>query len=61
MEVIEFIKDYTLNPDKQKSVCLPEVIEHFEVMPSMNGKISQEELEEVSSWIFEYEIPKETK
>ena len=52
MEVAEFVKDYVYYPDKQKSVCLPEVIRQFDTMPSMKGMISEEELDAVSEWIY---------
>ncbi len=55
MEVSEFIKSYVYNPDKQNSICMDEVIEAFDVMPSMKGEISEEELESVSEWIYHYD------
>ncbi len=55
MEVAAFIGDYVLNPDRDKSVCLPDVMQHFETMPSMKGKISDDELEEVSTYIYDAE------
>lgn len=61
LEVVEFVKDYVFYPDKAKSVCMEEVIEHFETMPSMKGKISLEELEEVGMWIYHYKQPEERK
>jgi hypothetical protein len=61
MEVVEFIKDYVIDPDKSKSVCLEEVISNFETMPSLRGKISEEELEMVSEWIYDYLPPEERK
>lgn len=61
MEVVEFIKDYVIDPDLSKSVCLEEVISNFETMPSLRGKISEEELEMVSEWIYDYLPPEEQK
>ncbi|MGB5965014.1 MAG: cytochrome c [Sulfurimonadaceae bacterium] len=52
MEVTEFVKDYVYYPDKQKSVCIPEVIRQFDTMASMKDQISEEELEAVSEWIY---------
>lgn len=54
-EVSEFIKDYVINPDKDKSVCLDIVISNFETMESMRGKITTEELEMVSEWIYYFD------
>lgn len=55
MEVGAFISDYLQNPDKQKSVCLPEVIKYFETMPSMKGQLSDNEIEVVSEFLYDYE------
>ncbi len=55
MEVGAFISDYLQNPDKQKSVCMPEVIKHFKTMPSMKGQLSEDEVEAVSEFLYDYE------
>jgi len=55
MEVSEFIKEYVYNPDKQKSVCMDEVLEAFETMPSLKGQISQEDVEEVAEYIYHFD------
>ena len=55
MEVGAFIEDYLMYPDKQKSICLPEVIQYFETMPSMKGQLSKEEIEAVSEFLYDYE------
>ena len=55
MEVGAFIADYLINPDKQKSVCLEDVIKHFDTMPSMKGKIDDDEIEAVSEYIYDYD------
>ncbi len=54
MEIDSFIADYLINPDKSKSVCLPKVIRHFDTMPSLKGKISVEEIEAVSDFLWAY-------
>jgi thioredoxin-related protein len=54
MEVDSFVADYLMNPDKSKSVCLPKVLKHFETMPSMKGKISVDEINEVSTFLYDY-------
>ena len=48
----EFLKDYLYNPDLSKTICLEGVIRHFEVMPSMKGKISEEEISEVNHFLY---------
>ncbi|RXJ85022.1 hypothetical protein [Arcobacter cloacae] len=48
----EFLKDYLYNPNLSKTICLEGVIRHFEVMPSMKGKISEEEISEVNHFLY---------
>jgi thioredoxin-related protein len=52
LEVEDFIGEYLKNPDKNRSVLTNEVNQFFKTMPKM--KIDDEELEAVSSYIFEY-------
>ena len=51
-ETADFVKDYIINPDKAKTICLEGVIKHFDTMPSMKGKISEEEVEDVSYFLY---------
>lgn len=55
MEVAAFITEYVLHPDRQKSLCLDEVMQSFETMPSLEGKVSEEELEAVSTYIYDFD------
>ena len=55
MEVAAFISEYVQYPDRQKSLCLDEVMQAFKTMPSLKGKISEEELEAVSSYIYDFD------
>ena len=55
LEVVEFVKSYIIKPDKQKSICMDEVLEAFDIMPSMQGKITEEESEEVASYIYHFD------
>jgi len=55
MEVGAFISDYLNKPDKQKSICLADVIKHFETMPSMKGQLNDNEMEAVSEFFYDYE------
>ena len=52
METSDFVKDYINNPDKAKTICLPGVIRHFDTMPSMKGQLSDEEVEDVSFFLY---------
>ena len=54
MEVESFVADYLMNPDKSKSVCLPKVLKHFKTMPSMKGKISVDEIDAISTFLYDY-------
>lgn len=55
MEVSAFISDYVLHPNRDKSVCLPDVMKYFKTMPSLKGKVSEDELEEINMFIYEYD------
>ncbi len=55
IEVVDFISAYVMEPDREKSVCLPEVMHYFETMKSLKGKISAEDLDEVANWIYDEE------
>jgi hypothetical protein len=48
----DFLKDYLYNPDLAKTICLEGVIRHFKVMPSMKGKITEEEIEQVNHFLY---------
>lgn len=50
----EFVDDYVLNPSASKSFCDKESLESYGVMPSQKGKITPDELEAVSEYIFEH-------
>ena len=43
-EIKAFIMDYVVNPDASKSVCESNKVQGFGVMPSLKGKVSQEDL-----------------
>ena len=48
----DFLKDYLYNPDLSKTICLQGVIRHFKVMPSMKGKITEREIEDVNYFLY---------
>lgn len=54
MEIDAFLESYLMNPKRENSVCLPEVLQYFETMPSMKGKISRDELEQIGAFLYEY-------
>jgi mono/diheme cytochrome c family protein len=49
----EFIVDYVQNPAASKSVCESNKVAKFGVMPSMKGKVSEDELEEIAEYLLE--------
>lgn len=51
--IIAFIKDYIENPSIQYSMCNPTAIEKFGVMPSLKGKLSDEERQMVAEWVYD--------
>lgn len=57
-EAVAFIKDYVLNPSKEKSVCMPQKIKRFGLMPSQKGNVTKEELESITSWLYDNFPPK---
>ena len=57
-DAVAFMVDYVQNPSKAKAVCMPQKIVRFGLMPSQKGNISVEELQTVSSWMFDNFPPK---
>lgn len=51
--VTAFIKDYIVNPDVMYSMCNPGALEKFGVMPSLKGKITEQERQDVAEWIYD--------
>ncbi len=57
--VIAFIKDYVMYPHLDKSMCQAMALEKFDLMPSLKGKLSEEELNAVSAWVYDFYVGKE--
>lgn len=53
MEIESFLADYFENPDKEKSVCLPEVIQFFETMPPVT--LDEEAFSAIVSFLYDYD------
>ena len=51
-ETGDFLVDYLYYPDKAKTICLEGVIRHFDTMPSMKGKITEEEIRTVNHFLY---------
>ncbi len=56
--VIAFIKDYVMYPHIDKSMCQTMALEKFGLMPSLKGKISEEELNAVAAWVYDFYVGK---
>ena len=56
--VIAFIKDYVFYPHLDKSMCQAMALERFDLMPSLKGKLSEEELNAVSAWVYDFYVGK---
>ena len=50
----EFLKDYVINPSTSKSYCDKQSLKTYGVMPSQKGKVTQDELEAIASYMFEH-------
>ena len=50
----EFVKDYVINPSRSKSFCDKKSLEDYGVMPSQKGKVSADELEAITEYMFSH-------
>ncbi len=51
--VTAFIKDYIENPDFDYSMCHLGALDRFGVMPSLKGKLTDEERQAVAEWVYD--------
>ncbi len=56
--VIAFIKDYVIYPHLDKSMCQAMALERFDLMPSLKGKLSEDELNAVAAWVYDFYVGK---
>ena len=56
--VIAFIKDYVVYPHMDKAMCEAMALEKFDLMPSLKGKLSEEELNAVAAWVYDFYVGK---
>lgn len=52
--VIAFIKDYVEYPHLDKAMCEAVALEKFNLMPSLKGLLTAEELNAVATWVYDY-------
>ena len=57
-EALAFMRDYVMNPDAKKAVCMPMKLKRFGVMPSQKGNVTPEELAEITEWMYDNFPPK---
>jgi len=51
---IPFVKEYVIYPSIDKSFCDKESLKTYGVMPSQKGKVNQEELEAIASYMYDF-------
>lgn len=54
IEIQEYLKSYLYNPNKQNSVCVPEIAVYYDIKESLKGKISEDEITDLADFFFEY-------
>ena len=52
-DAVKFMVDYILEPSMEKAICMPQKIQRFGLMPSQKGNLTKEELEKITSWMFD--------
>jgi cytochrome c len=52
-EAVNFMVDYTLNPTKEKAICMDKKIEKFGLMPSQKTNVTKEELTLISEYLYD--------
>jgi len=52
-EAVKFMVDYVLDPQKEKAICMPQKIQRFGLMPSQKGNVTEAQLTEITSWMFD--------
>jgi len=51
---IPFVQDYVINPSRDKSYCDKESLESYGVMPSQKGNVTEDELEAIASYMYDF-------
>jgi cytochrome c len=52
-QALAFMRDYVMNPSKEKAICMPQKIQRFGLMPSQKGNVTKEELEKITEWMYD--------
>ncbi len=53
-KIIAFVKDYVINPSREKSFCDKASLDSYGVMPSQKGKVTEDELEAIAHYMYGY-------
>jgi len=51
--VVAFIKDYIKYPELAKTMCNPGAVDRFGVMPSQKALLSDQEINDISTWLYD--------
>ena len=49
---ISFVSSYVVNPSKEEAFCTSDMLDKYGLMPSLKGKITQDEIKSISQYIF---------
>jgi mono/diheme cytochrome c family protein len=49
--MVVFLKDYAMNPSREKALCMPQKIDRFGLMPSLKGTVTPEELDKIANYL----------
>ena len=53
-KAVEFVKDYVINPSREKAFCDKESLESYGVMPSQKGNVNEDELDAIAKYMFSH-------
>jgi len=53
-EIEEFLKDYLYHPNLDNSICDPLISKHYIKKESMQGKVSEDEISQLTDYLFDY-------
>ena len=52
-KVVSFIKDYVIEPSREKSFCDKESLDSYGLMPSQKGKVTEDELDAIAHYMYQ--------
>ncbi|NOZ90141.1 MAG: c-type cytochrome [Epsilonproteobacteria bacterium] len=51
-KIVDFVKDYVINPSRDKSFCDKASLDSYGVMPSQKGNVTEDELEAIAHYMY---------